>query len=956
MTDDWQTTARLANDTTRIAFAPGPAGITYAIEVRDGGAWHAVHAEPFDQRWLALRASEASPVTLTPAWFPGEEATNFATFHTDLVDGGHDVFAVGERIDLALDVLEQVDTDEVRCRTADGTLDVSWRLAGGGAEIAFTFVPPSPGYWSIGFQAFSGLDEHEVGAIFAGPFLNERRFPVVPGVLPEGRTSAPFALVETTANDAPMTWALCVHPDEGGWAWNELPHARYAIGARNQDGQIQPQVFAPVLGNEGSFRKAGDTIRFRMLLRATPGPWWESYRSIVRDDYGLRSYRENIYGSLTDAVHNMADLLKDETFSGWMERGKGLLNIEHRNGVKLASPGAVLSAGLVTSDRELLRSRAEPILEYSISRGHYGFTWDIGSQTVGQEHVRQAFEDLGGPAWDAPVLVALHELSRGHTPALAQLARAQADGIDDFYIRRSDFQVSLSLYRLTGEARHLDRARQQADAYIRQRIDSPATDPVEGQRFLIHIGADWMSLLDLWEESGEQRFLDAAEQGARWFATLLWVQPVPDEDAMNEPATTATSQAVKDRATSFHRHMHDDHSGSSSWVRDSVPYPRGVDEVPQETVPAWVTSPVGMSFEAWCTYRGRMVQNPGWAAYLLRLARATGDGLFRDLAENSIVGRFTNYPGYYYYVPSAAPLQPDFPYLGPMDLTSIYYHHIPPQIGLALDYLVEQACDRSNGRIAFPTVRDDSYVQFRHHLPGHAPGRFFDLDDAWLWMPRGVVTVENPLVNWIAVATGDSARFGVALSNSSKRDITTSVTLDRTRLGVEEDASPALRTLAADGTATATGALGNDPFEITIPASGLAALILDGVHIDEPLHRFGHSTSPADAGFVTLAEDDPHLGTVRAACVAMGPQRSTAYVFTTLTPDRASRVVLSYEQGGEPREASCDRFPFEVSVPMDESPFAFRFAVIDHAGRRHETEPAHLNAPKALDIATGAKA
>ena len=28
-----------------------------------------------------------------------------------------------------------------------------------------------------------------------------------------------------------------------------------------------------------------------------------------------------------------------------------------------------------------------------------------------------------------------------------------------------------------------------------------------------------------------------------------------------------------------------------------------------------------MSFEAWCTYRGRMVQNPGWAAYLLRLAR-----------------------------------------------------------------------------------------------------------------------------------------------------------------------------------------------------------------------------------------------------------------------------------------------------------------------------------------------
>ncbi len=574
-----------------------------------------------------------------------------------------------------------------------------------------------------------------------------------------------------------------VHPDEGGWAWQEIHRARYAIGARNEEGQIQPQLFAPVLGNVGSHRAAGESFGFRLFLHAARGSWWESYRDIATDVYGLRSYRENIYGSLTDAVHNMVDLLKDETFSGWMERGRGLLNIEHRDGVKLASPGAVLSAGLVTSDPDLLRSRAQPIVEYSISRNHYGFTWEVGSKTVGQEHVRQAFEELGGPAWDAPVLIALHQLARGYTPALAGLARAQANGIDDFYIRRSDFQVSLSLYHLTGEDRYLDRAREQADTYISQRVDTLATDPVEGQRFLIHIGSDWMSLLDLWEATGEQRFLDAAEAGARWFATLLWIQPLPSDDALTEPTETATTEEVYRRVTAFKRHMFDDHTGKSSWVRDSVPYLRGVDQVPQETVPAWATSAVGMSFEAWCTFRGRMVQNPGWAAYLLRLAGATGDDLFRILAENSIVGRFTNYPGYYFYVPAAAPLQPDFPYLGPMDLTSIYYHHIPPQLGIALDFLVEQVRDRSGGKIAFPVVRDDSYVQFRHHLPGHAPGRFFDLTDAWLWMPRGVVQIESHLVNWVAVSAAGGTRFGVALSNSTRHPVTTMVTLNRRSLG-----------------------------------------------------------------------------------------------------------------------------------------------------------------------------
>jgi hypothetical protein len=942
------TTACLAGDNIRIAFAASDnlldaKGVTYSIEVEDQGEWRAVHHSPFVQHWLALRVDQASPVTLASGWFPGEEETNFAAFHTDRSDGGHDVFAAGERIDLLLRNLEQSALNKVTCRTADDVLEVSWQLGTKGRiEVAYTFHPPESGYWSVGFQAFAGMENEAVDALFAGPFLTERRFPILAGVLPEGWVSAPFALLETQVDRAPVTWGLCVHPDEGGWHWDDVSQSRYAIGARNEHGQIQPHIFAPVLGNSGSWREQGDAMHFRMVLHAQRGSWWNAYRTIVRDVYGLRSYRENIYGSLTDAVHNMAALLKDETFSGWMERGRGLLNIEHRGGVKLASPAAVLSVGLATGDDELLESRAQPILEYSISRSHYGFTWEIGSETVGQEHVRQAFEDLGGPAWDAPVLVALHQLSRGYTPALASLALEQGHGIEDFYIRRSDFQVSLAMYHLTADRAWLDRACEQADTYISKRIDEPATDLVEGQRFLIHIGSDWMSLLDLWEASGEKRFLDAAQKGARWFATMLWVGPVPDEQCANAPTPTISREEAERRLNAFYQHMYTGHSSSSSWIRDAVPYPRGKDDIVQETVPAWVTSPVGMSFEAWCTYRGRMVQNPGWAAYLLRVAQATGDGLFRDLAENSIVGRFTNYPGYYYYMPTVAPLKPDFPYLGPMDLTSIYYHHLPPQIGLAFDFLIEQAKDRSEGRISFPVVRDDSYVQFRHHLPGHSPGRFFDIDDAWIWMPESVVELDSHLVNWISVANGDGTRFGAALSNSSRRPIEVTLRFHRELLGLGQDDTPHLTARDASGSVMWESTLEDADTTIVVPPMGLVALLIDDVRITEPLHDYREARLVPESSFITLADDHPHLGTVRVAIVAVGPGNPAVYAFTTLKPENIACFTMTYEQQGESHEVVCDRFPFEVSVPLVRSPFRLRLAVVDHQGRRHETEMASL--------------
>jgi hypothetical protein len=192
-----------------------------------------------------------------------------------------------------------------------------------------------------------------------------------------------------------------------------------------------------------------------------------------------------------------------------------------------------------------------------------------------------------------------------------------------------------------------------------------------------------------------------------------------------------------------------------------------------------LVSPVGLGFEQPFTYFDpgktvRPVFMSSWAPHLLRLYQYTKRDIFLTYARNAVIGRFTNYPGYYATGFTDITMKPDFPYKGP-DVSSIYYHHIPAHLSFTWDYLFTEAIQRSENRISFPYSQQDGFVWFTNRHYGAGKGSVFDDKEVRLWMKRGLVELNSPEVNYISGISKD--RFWVVLLSESEKPLTVSLGL-----------------------------------------------------------------------------------------------------------------------------------------------------------------------------------
>ncbi len=908
--------ASLANQRVRLDFLPCRAGgadtVALRVAARQGEQWREV-SPPALEAYQVLHCVADTQIDprgagVWPAWSPARRFTCRVglgqTFYETAFGSDQWLPCAGEPVALLPSPKLSATATEVRLSAgaAVGRATAVWRLDADDAapRLEVRFRAAQAGVYGLGYSVGPAVPAAQVEEVLC-PFLHQyRRLPGEPKLILTEMCSTPLALIQVGG----AVRGVALDPAALPPHWPDLRRIRSGFQLAQVGGAIVPTVWDPVPGGSGSALAAGGEAVLRARLVTGTAGWFATWRDTAEQVYGLRDYRHNAEVSLTDTALNVIDLLKDNQASGWSDDGLGPWNIEGANAVTQAAPLAILSAALVTGDEDLLARRAIPSLAHLLSRPGTHFSVDPAAQAgLGSKR-------LGGPMalYGATVRLGAAALCRGYAPAFRALALDErgAPRVTAGYGKHRPFEDALAAWRATGETRYRDLAR--ADLASYRGYAERQTEDIDPNAFyqLTYTG-DWEGLLHASEQLSDDAAGREAAALAQRMVSGLFVRPLEPL----QPLVVHRGGRFEGNGYVWWRGADLFHLGVTA-KPGGEPLERRLEalSVPEETVPAWLTSIVGLGIEQPTTYR--RLRTPcapivmaNWAPALLRLAAASGERVFRTAAHNAVLGRWANYPGYYVTGDNNRMRQADYPYRGP-DLSGLYVHHIPPFLALLLDYLVTDVEVRSQGQVRFPHERQCGYAWFDNRVYGHQPGRVYDQDGAWLWLRRDLVRLDTSLLNWLAAHSDD--RVWVLLTNTAGQPVASRVRLDVAATGGAR--GPV--TVRVDNGAPQPLALRDGAVTITVPPQGLAVVEWRGCRPQVALHQ----TPPAPAvgaGQALLAEP---WGTVRANWLGVGPAHNWLHVYSDHDGSRATAAELTLTQGGQTRRWRRERWPFEFIVPV----------------------------------------
>lgn len=800
---------------------------------------------------------------------------------------------------------------------ADFTLAATVTLPAGEAEpvLTFTLTPRSKAYFSVGFvgaPATASTDARE----FWQPFLwQERRFPVQSFLTGAFQCPLPASFVRR----ADVTFGVVADADE--FPFDPLPvleNSRFGVTLRTVDGLARPMVFAPVLGGAGSFRAAGEVLAFRLRLYASNQEITGAFEDAARRLYGFHDYRRNAIASLNETLDNMIDYGLSR-YSWFVDDLKGCAySTDVPGAVKNVSALNPLNLALVADDERIFRQRAYPIVEFLLSREKFLFSLDP------KQKIQSPSRALKGPASPISELTTLYGVTDGASPVFRLLAERllatnRTLNLDDVSVGDS-WQNNLQLYRATGEARFLAKARAGADEYLASRMEHGADTFDAGSFFWTAYAPKWMDLLELFEATQDRRYLEAARLGARRFAMFTWMAPrIPETDVTVNPGGDAPVYwYLKQKG---HKPM----------------------KAAEERVAAWRLSEIGLTPESSGTMSGhRAIFMANHAPWMLRIAALTGDQLLHDVARSAVVGRYRNFPGYHINTARTTIYeQADYPLHSHDELSvnSFHYNHIWPHMSILLDFLVTDAFARSRGEIDFPSRFIEGYAYLQSKFYGDRPGKFYGHTDATLWMPQRLLKTGNVELNYLS-ARGDG-RLYVAFANQSRDAVTTEVVFNRDVLPEAVQGNYAVQVIADGQPATATR-LQDGRFTVTVAPMGLTAVVIDGLQVKPRFQQKLLASAPSQAWRKDYAE--LRWGEARAMILNFGPAEQTAYVYLQADDAKFREVTLRYSIGGKKAEVTDATYPFEFTVPLPEGAKDFRFQLtgVTVDGRRPGSETVTL--------------
>jgi len=668
-----------------------------------------------------------------------------------------------------------------------------------------------PGYWNA-----STIEKNDELA-----YHYQFGVPIVPEVTTEVTTTSLVSIVQNRRDGLSVAAVADPRLARDPWLKDATTLDTWHVGAslRAPWGALSPTVIYPILGQEGSHLKAGETLEasFRYILRE--GNWEQIPPDVMTSVYGVDTYLELAHAedSLSHRINRMHDfvVLPDSKWHTWEYQGMTL-------GAESGKPsdiGAMWMMAKLTDDPIIINDRLPYVRNFKLaqqdtSSGPFGGA-ALGEYFKDDEFVSEiVWASRAGDDYVSPIFTTFYTLADAGNivlfdekdTELKQRLRAAADKLlswqhadgsfDVGYVRsdpstlkypelkdyRSTWYGFVCAHRILGDEKYLRAARRGADWFCANAV---LTGNYLGVCDDTHLVTDFavifaaQALLDLYEASHDKKYRDAAIQVAHIYLLHIYDHPIP---------TTKTK--------TFH----------------------GAD------MPDWKTSQVGLNFEH-AGYDGSANRSgpillTSHAGAFVRFYELTQEKIFLDLARAAARGRdafvdpVSGIPSYYWKNGNTGASQ--FPWHG-------WWH-----IGWVTDYLVQEAHLRSHGRISFPGGFCTAKVG-SHRPYGFAAGSIFG-QKAELFAPRQLVTIDKPDIDWLTARSVDGKRLFLIAFNQTAKPLGGTIALDPRAVEPGKIASWGRTRELESGVAKA----GADNWKASIPAQGLVVFSVDFTLADDP--------------------------------------------------------------------------------------------------------------------------
>lgn len=754
------------------------------------------------------------------------------------------------------------------------------------SAIHFSLTVKKDGFYSVGYVGAPSFDKDKIAELWQPLIWTEKRAPQQPYMTPSYMATLPTTLVNDGYN------SVGVMADPGYMPFQPLPlleNSQFGIALLNSKLKLQPQVFAPVLGGFNSQMKAGTSFNFSVHCVVQPKSITEAYEQIAENTMGFRDYRTNATVSMNTTLDNLIDYSKTH-YAWFIDSLKGFAySTDVPGAVKNVSSLNPLELSILRDDQEMFEKRAYPLMEFMLSREKFLFTLDSNQK------IQSPSRKLRGPIAPLSELQVLYNIfgkNNSFYPAMAQkeFGTARVRNLDEKQKGRNWINA-MFMFRMTSDSSYLKLSKVLADQYLDERVNKKMEhfgDPmVSSSFFWPTFTNNWSALLELYELTGEQRYLEAAHDGARHYTMFTWMAPrIPDSlVTVNQGGKAPMYWYLKSKG---HRQMY----------------------YPEEKVPAWRLSETGLTPESSGTATGhRGIFMSTYAPWLLKIGYYTKDSFLMNVAKASIVGRSESFPGYHMNTArTTAYEKADFPLHEHKDqsVNSFHYNHILPMASMFIDYLVSDAFVRSEGQIDFPGEYIEGYAYLQNKFYGAGKGRFFKTAGVQLWMPPRLLNVENIALNYISAKKNDT--LFLAFMNQSAVTVTTKVTINPALVACSQQAG--IRLLSHSGKIFP---LRDSSFQLTVPARGLAAVAVSGTNIRRGFQdRILEATNDNRSDYAMIPEGDS-----KALLFKLGGYARRLYVFLQEDDSKWKSAKLVYSLGGQQMlTVHKAEYPFEFTIPV----------------------------------------